>query len=425
MHILFLSHYYPPEVNAPASRTSEHCREWVAAGHRVTVLTCAPNHPAGQLYSGYRNRLFQREMMDGVEVIRVWTWIAANRGFLLRTLNYVSYMIGATLALIRLKRPDIVVSTSPQFFCGLTGYIVKILRRVPWVLEVRDIWPESIVTVGAMKKGRLTLFLEWLERFAYRRANAIVALTDSFKSHIAERCGDPDKIFIIKNGVDLRLFNRVTAADEAKSTLGFENKFIAAYVGTHGMAHGLSSVLDAALLTADCSRILYLFVGDGAERQSLMKRAQELQLSNVRFLGQLPKADMPTIWSATDVSLIVLSRNELFRTVLPSKMFEAMAMACPIVLGVEGEAEALLNEAQAGIAVTPEDALELATAVRRLADEPSTVQQFGENGLSFVTANFDRTKLAARYVEVLKSVAASPNRSRLKSNNALKAVDKQ
>ena len=423
MYILFLSHYYPPEVNAPASRTSEHCREWVRAGHRVTVVTCAPNHPAGRLYPGYRNRLFQRETIDGVDVVRVWTWIAANKGFLHRTINYFSYMFGSTLALLRLQRPDVIVSTSPQFFCGLTGFIAKRLRRVPWVLEIRDIWPESIVTVGAMKKGRLTLFLEWLERTAYRNADRIVSVTDSFKSHIADRCGDPEKIVVIKNGVNLRLFHKTISASQAKRDLGFEDKFVAAYVGTHGMAHGLNTVLDAAQMTAEDMRIQYLFVGDGAEREALMQRANQLRLQNVCFLGQLPKADMPTVWSATDASLIVLRRDDLFKTVLPSKMFEAMAMACPIVLGVEGEAKALLDAANAGIAVEPENAVEVANAVRRLADQPDTVERLGKQGQAHVKANFDRTKLAARYVQVLESLVLANTTAQTAAGNAPNATE--
>jgi glycosyltransferase involved in cell wall biosynthesis len=407
MRILFLSHYYSPEVNAPASRTSEHCREWARAGHEVTVLTCAPNHPAGKLYDGYRNRLFQRETIDGVEVIRVWTFIAANEGFFLRTLNYLSYMIAATFALPWLKRPDVVVSTSPQFFCGLTGLIAKVLRGVPWVLEIRDIWPESIVTVGAMRNGPAIRFLEWLERSAYRRADRIIAVTDSFVEHIAKRCGDAAKIDVIKNGVDLALFQRVAAPDEAKHALGLEGKLVAAYVGTHGLAHGLDIILEAARLTALETGIVYVTVGDGAERARLAARAAEMGLENVRILGQLPKKDMPAVWSATDVSLILLRRDELFKKVLPSKMFEAMGMSCPIVLGVEGEARELLQSASAGVAITPESAAELAAAVRRLAANPALARSFGVRGSKFVREHFDRAKLAKRYAEVLGEVVAT------------------
>ena len=404
MRILFFSHYYPPEVNAPASRTSEHCRAWVKAGHDVTVITCAPNHPSGKLHPGYANKWRQSETIDGVRVVRVWTYLAANEGFLRRTLNYVSYMLTATLAAWRETKPDVVVSTSPQFFCGLAGLLARASRRVPWVLEIRDLWPESIVTVGAMKKGLAVRMLERIEALAYRRANHIVCVTDSFVTHIAAR-GGAGKITVIKNGADLSLFKREPSAADIKARYGLGGRFVAAYVGTHGMAHGLDTVLDAAVLLKDDPRIGFLLVGDGAERGRLVERARSLGLDNVRIVGQLPKASMPAVWTATDASLIHLRRDPLFRTVLPSKMFEAMAMRCPIVLGVEGEAKELLDAAGAGIAMTPGSAAELAAAVVRLAGDKALCDSLGASGEAFVRVNFDRARLAARYVDLLGEVA--------------------
>ena len=401
MRILFFSHYYPPEVNAPASRTHEHCLAWAKAGHDVTVVTCAPNHPTGKLYSGYRNRLFQRELVEGVEVIRIWTYLAANEGFFRRTLNYISYMVSATLAMPLFKRPDVVISTSPQFMCGLTGLIAKWLLRAPWVFEIRDIWPESIVTVGVMRKGLLVRFLERLERLGYRRADRIVAVTDSFVPHIAERCGDAVKIDVIKNGVDLRLFSGEGSPEEAKRALGLEGKSVAAYVGTLGMAHGLDTVLDAARLTANDRRIAWVLVGDGAERRRLVERAAAESLRNVHILGQRPKSDMPMVWAATDFSMILLRRNDLFKKVLPSKIFEAMGMRRPIVLGVEGEAKELLDTAGAGIAITPESAEELAQAIVNLADDRELAVRLGCQGGAYVREHYDRVKLAEHYLDVL------------------------
>lgn len=404
MRIVFFSHYYPPEVNAPASRTSEHCRIWAKAGHEVTVITCAPNHPAGKIYPGHTNRLFQSEMVHGVRVVRVWTYLAANEGFTKRTLNYLSYMFSASLAMLRMPRPDVYVSTSPQFFCGLTGLVAKNLKRRPWVLEIRDLWPESIVTVGAMRKGVGTRILEWLERLAYRKADHIVAVTDSFVAHIAERCQAASKITVIKNGVDLTLFNHGTPGTDMKAKLGLEGRFVAAYVGTHGMAHGLDTILDAASLLQGDPRIGFVLVGDGAERTRLMARAKSMGLNNLRILGQLPKHSMPDVWSATDASLIVLKDSETFTKVLPSKMFEAMAMNCPIVLGVRGEAKVLLEQAGAGIAVTPECPQELAKAVVSLCDNRELARRFGEKGCAYVTEHFDRTRLAERYLNSLQVV---------------------
>ncbi len=407
MHILVFCHYYPPEVNAPASRTSEHCRIWAEQGHEVTVITCAPNHPRGVIYPGYKNKFFQREEIDGVQVIRVWSYLAANAGFARRISNYLSYMVTALFAVPRVKRPDVILSTSPQFFCGLAGMFAKWMRRVPWVFEVRDLWPESIVSVGAMKKGFAIRRLEGLEKLAYNQADHIVSVTDSFGPHIEERLKRPKSISVIKNGVNFSLFAKANDEEQVKDRFGLRGRFIAAYVGTHGMAHGLDTILNAAEILKDDSRIGFLLVGDGAERERLLKRAADLQLKNVQIVGQLPKSDMPAVWSVTDASLIVLRKSDTFKKALPSKMFEAMAMECPIVLGVEGEAKALLDDAKAGIAITPESATELANAVRTLADNEKLSSELGRNGLKHVRMHFDRAKLALSYLSVFEQVLGS------------------
>lgn len=404
MRILFLTHYYPPEVNAPASRTTEHCKAWVKGGHEVTVVTCAPNHPKGEIFPGYRNKLYQSEILDGIRVIRLWTLLAANEGFFRRILNYTSYLTAVVFALPFVGRHDIVISTSPQFFCGLAGFFAKIFKRIPWVLEIRDLWPESITSVGAMKQGMATRFLEWLEKFAYRRATHIVSVTQSFVPHIAERCGDATKISVIKNGVDLSRFTRSADTANAKQRYGLEGKFVTAYVGTHGMAHGLDTILRAADTLRNSKDIVFLMVGDGAERAKLQKKAQDDGLDNVRILGQLPKEEMPSIWAATDVSLILLRKNDLFKKVIPSKMFEAMAMQCPIILGVEGEARDILLEAGAGVAIEPENSDDLVAAVERLAGDDALASGFRQSGLKHVTSQYDRSKLAHRFETLLEEL---------------------
>lgn len=407
MKILVLTHYYPPEVNAPASRLSEHARVWAQAGHDVTVVTCVPNHPTGRAYPGYRNRLWQEEERDGVRVIRLWTWLAANEGFLPRISNYVSYLLSVLVWMWRLPKADVVLSTSPQFFCGLAGWLLK-RRRRPWVLEIRDLWPESIVTVGAMKRGAAIKLLEAIERFAYRQADLVVSVTDGFVPHIRARRGD-GPIAVVKNGVDLTTFSTPDAAAEAefRAAHGLSGKFVAAYVGTHGMAHKLDTVLEAAELLRDRSDIAFLLVGDGAERERLVGEVAARGLSNVVMLAQQPKSAMPGIWAASDAALVLLRRVDTFKTVIPSKMFEAMAMACPMVLGVEGEAKALMEAGGAGIAITPESAQELAAAVTRLADDPAVAAQLGDSGRSFVAREFDRRVLADRLLTEMQALVAA------------------
>lgn len=407
MKILVLTHYYPPEVNAPASRLSEHARVWAQAGHDVTVVTCVPNHPTGRAYPGYRNRLWQEEERDGVRVIRLWTWLAANEGFLPRISNYVSYLLSVLLWMWRLPNADVVLSTSPQFFCGLAGWLLKRKRR-PWVLEIRDLWPESIVTVGAMKRGAAIKLLEAIERFAYRKTDLVVSVTDGFVPHIRERRG-AGPIAVVKNGVDLTTFTTPDAAAETefRAAHGLTGKFVAAYVGTHGMAHKLDTVLEAAELLRDRSDIAFLLVGDGAERERLVAEVTARGLSNVVMLSQQPKSAMPGIWAASDAALVLLRRVDTFKTVIPSKMFEAMAMACPMIMGVEGEAKALMEAGGAGIAITPESAQELAAAVTRLADDPAFAAQLGESGRSFVAREFDRRVLAERLLGEMQALVAA------------------
>lgn len=403
MRILFLSHYFPPEVNAPASRTWEHCKEWVKNGHQVTVVTCAPNHPRGAVFSGYRNKLFQRESVDGIDVVRMWTFITANEGFLKRTINYVSYMVAAILVVPFLPRTDVVLSTSPQFFNGLAGYFVSRMKRAPWVLEIRDLWPESIFAVGAIKNRWVIKSLESLEMFAYRAADRIVPVTDAFKRYMVNKGVDARKIDVIKNGVDLCFYKPLDGANSLAPLLELDGEFVASYVGTHGMAHGLDVVLYAAKRLQHRTDIVFLMVGDGADRKRLLALKDELKLDNVIMLDQLAKEYMPMLWDLSDVSLVLLKKSDLFKTVIPSKIFESMAMKKAIVMGVEGEAQEIVEAAQSGICFEPGNADAMAAAVLALRDDAQRCAALGENGRKFVATYYDRSVLAQNYEVVLES----------------------
>jgi glycosyltransferase involved in cell wall biosynthesis len=409
MHILFLSHYFPPEVNAPASRTSEHCRQWVADGDDVTVVTCVPNHPHGKIYPGFRNRLYQKSIWHGVELVRVLTYITPNEGFAKRTANYVLYMVAATIASLFVRRLDVVVSTSPQFFNGLAGYLVAAMRRVPWILEIRDLWPESILELGAIKNRWLISALQAMARFAYRNADHIVVVTDAFRQHLLDMGIDDGKITVIKNGVDLTLFKAGERDAAFLASIGMANRFIASYIGTHGMAHGLETVLEAANILRDDPGIGFLMVGDGADKQRLLARRDELGLKNVVMLDQQGREAMPGIWAATDASLIVLRDKPVFTTVIPSKMFETMAMATPIVLGVGGESRQIVERAGAGLCIPPEDAQALADAILSLSRNPALAASLGASGQQFVTQHHDRVVLARRLAGQMHVVAGGHN----------------
>lgn len=410
MKILFLTDNFPPERNAPATRTYEHTVEWVRAGHQVTVITTAPNFPEGRLFDGYRNAWRSEESMEGIRVIRVKTYITANEGFLKRTLDYVSFMVTGGFAALFQPRPDVVVTTSPQFFCAMAGWIVTRLRRLPWVFELRDLWPASIVAVGAMNRSRLIRLLERIELRMYRDADAVVSVTQPFKADLARRGIDPAKIDVVLNGVDLSRYQPMPKDESLLDQFDLRGKFVAGYLGTHGMAHALDKVADAATILRDRSDIVFLFAGAGARRAELEATVRVRQLTNVRLIPSQPKAMMARLWSVHDLALIPLRDQELFTTVIPSKIFEAMAMGIPILISVpEGEATSLIRTTACGVLVPPENPQALADAVVRLAEKPDERVQFRAAGLAAASL-YSRGKQAALMLRVLETVSGK-NRS--------------
>ena len=401
MKILFLTHYFPPEVNAPATRTYEHCKEWIKKGHEVTVVTCVPNHPKGKVYPDYKNKIYQKEIIDGINVVRLWTYVTANEGFIKRTLNYISYMIAVVFSIPFLPKHDVVISTSPQFFCGLSGFFVKIFRRKPWIIEIRDLWPESIVAVGAIKNKWIIKVLEYLEKVVYTQSDHIVPVTDAFKLYMLKKGVPENKITVIKNGVDLSFY--VPGSVEKTPEYGKElmNKFVASYVGTHGMAHHLETILEAAEMLKDRDDVIFLMVGHGAEKDRLLQLKENKNINNVMMLDQQDKRKMPLLWALSDVSLVLLKKSDLFKTVIPSKIFESMAMKKPIILGVEGEVKGMIEEGECGITIEPENAKELAEAIVILADNKDIYNKYAENGRQYVEAYYDRISLANKFEDIM------------------------
>jgi glycosyltransferase involved in cell wall biosynthesis len=402
MHILFLTHYFPPEVNAPASRTYENTKRWVRAGHQVTVITCAPNHPNGVVYPGYENKWRQWDEQDGVRVLRVKTYLSANKGVANRSLNYFSYLLSATAFCRHVKNVDLVVSTSPQFFCGLSGYFVSRRHGCPWVVEIRDLWPESIHAVGAVRGRGLIGLLERVELFLYQKPDHIVALTAAFKSHMVAKGIAPNKIDIVTNGADLERFKPLSKQNAFRTQHNLEGKFVASYVGTHGMAHCLETVLQAARLLEGNPEIQFVLVGDGAERENLLKKKAEMGLNNVLMLPQQKKELVPEILAASDACLVLLRKTELFKTVIPSKIFEAMAMERPIILGVDGESRRIVEGSGSGIFIEPENAERLAERVVELWQDKPRAEAIGRTGGFFVRERYDRDRLAGDYLLVLQ-----------------------
>ena len=407
MHILFLTDNFPPEGNAPASRTFEHAREWIKLGHAVTVITCAPNFPEGKLFEGYRNKWYQREIMDGIDVVRVKTYITANEGFARRILDYISFGVMGGIAGLFQKRPDVIVSTSPQFFCACGAWVLSVVRCKPWVFELRDIWPASIPAVGAMKKGMLIHLLEKLELFLYRRADRIVSVTNSFRTELIARGINGDKIDVVLNGVDLSAYAPVSAKDEGLAAeYNLNGKFVVGYLGTHGLAQALDRVLESAALLQGNGNIRFLFAGGGAERKKLEHMALERHLSNVVMMPRQPKAMMPAVWSLCDVALISLRDTPLFTKVIPSKIFEAMGMGLPIVISCPGgEATGIIESTGSGVVVPPENTEALADCVLALYNDRERLSHLAQASAGAAKI-YDRKGQARLMLSSLKSAAS-------------------
>ncbi len=405
MHILFLSDNFPPEVNAPASRTFEHCREWVKAGHQVTIITCAPNFPQGKVYKGYCNRIWQTEMMDGIRVVRVWSYITANEGIFKRILDYSSYMVSAILASPFVRGPDLVVATSPLLFTACAGYVVSRMKHIPFVFELRDMWPESIKAVGAMKDSLIIRFLERLEMFLYHRAAKIVSVTDSFKRILTKRGIDPTKIEVVTNGVDLSRFQPRPRDVELEARFDLEGKFVAGYLGTHGMAHALETVLEAAAKSREMAEdnLRFILLGDGARKTALIEKAQDMGLDNVIFIDSVPKEEVARYWSILDVSIIHLKKTDLFKTVVPSKLFESMGMGIPVLHGVAGESAEIVQEENVGIVFEPENEHKLCESLFQLKKNQVLYEKLRSNCLR-AAQKYERQKLARRMLQILEEL---------------------
>lgn len=416
MHILFLSHYFVPENNAPAARVHGMAKEWARLGQRVTVLTGAPNVPAGVVYEGYRNRLYQEEWIDGIRTARVWTYLAANRGRVRRGLNFLSYMAAAGAAGSALRpRADVVIATSPQFFAGWAGVPVSRAHGAPFVLEIRDIWPDSITAVGALKEGRVIRALEGLERALYDAADHIVAVGEGYRQNMIRKGVPAAKIDVVTNGVDADLFTPRPADAALRERLGFTpGTFVVTFAGTIGMASGLEVALGAARRLKEQGRddVAFLLIGDGAVRADLETQARAQGLDNVVFTGLMPRAALADYLASSDACLVHFRKQELFSTILPSKFFEDAAMQKPILLGFEGDARAMLTEADCGIAFEPGNDAELAAAAVRLAGDRAECSRLGANGRRYVLERFDRRRLAHEYLEILERVRADYRRGR-------------
>ena len=422
MKILYISQYFPPEMGAPAARAAELARHWTRAGHEVSVLTGFPNHPTGIVPPEWRSRLRRlthHEKVGSADVYRTWLWPLPNRKSHERVRNYASFCVSAAVRGLRLPRPEVVIASSPQLLVALAGWWLAFTRRVPFVFEVRDLWPESLTAVGVGSEDSLLhKALAGIAGFLYARADRVVVVAPAFREHLMKHWRVPaEKIAVVENGVEEDLFAPAhPAANNAlRQELGVERKFLVCYIGTMGNAHGLETLLDAALqLKHERPDVQFCLVGEGAEKERIVALAQSHRVTNVSFLDQQPREKIPAFISASDACLVLLKKAEVFKTVIPTKMLEFMSCARPVILGVDGQARQILEQARAGLAIEPENAQALVQAIKQLADDPSFAHTLGKKGREYILRSFSRRHTAEKYIHVLNELVTGQQTPDLK-----------
>jgi glycosyltransferase involved in cell wall biosynthesis len=406
LRILVLTDRFTPEIAAPSFRLMEHAKVWRELGHEVAVVTCVPNFPRGRAFPGYRNLWFQEEVLEGIRVLRVWSYLAANEGTVRRTLDYVSYMVSAVLQHRRYPDVDVVLASSPPFFVAMAGWALARARRCPWVFEIRDLWPASIRAVG-VSAGRGLALIERAELGLYRDADRVLALTHAFRDDLVSRGIDEEKIDVVTNGVDAEVFHPGAVAFDARERLGVpRSAFLAGYLGTVGLAHGLRTLLDVAERLRGESDVRLLLMGEGAQRRSLEEEAARRGLSHVIFRDFAPHHEIPSYLAALDASIVHLRPDPVFRTVIPSKIFESMAMGVPLVMAVEGESARVVAEAGAGLCVPSGDAAAIAAALLQLRADPVRREGMRRRGMESVRARYARRRLAEAALQTLERAHA-------------------
>lgn len=403
-------HQYYLTAGAPGgSRFNEFARFWCEAGHEVTVITGMVNYTTGEAPPQYKGRWIVREKDGPVDVWRCWVPPTYQAGKLGRSLGYFGWVASAATAALRIPKPDVVIATSPPLTASLPAYLAARLpwRDVPWVFEIRDLWPESVIGPGMLSaESPITKALYGLERFACTHADTVNVLTPAFRENLIARGLVPDaRIAFVPNGADVRLFNPGPRDNDARRRFGWGDRTVALYAGAHGVANALTQLIDAAALLKDRKDILLATVGDGNERAVLTQRARERGVDNFVMHGAQPKDAMPDIVNACDIGVAVLQRKEMFKTVYPNKVFDYMACERPTVIGIDGVARSLVcDQARAGLFAEPEDPRAIADAIVKLADAPALRAEMGARGRQWVLENATRDALAQRYLDVLEGL---------------------
>lgn len=406
--ILIVTDRYVPEVSAASTRLHAHATRWAMAGHDVHVLTCVPNFPRGVPFAGYVNTWHQSEMLDGVTIHRIKTYMSPNVGKYRRALDYFSFPLAVRLIAGRIPVPDVIVASSPPITVALAAQHLARRFRKPWVFEVRDLWPASIRAVGAAKGGILSL-IEKYELALYRKAAATIVLTESFFTDITARGIAQGKIHVVTNGVDLEPFRAAPGKVAARTELDVpQDKFVVGFVGTVGLAQGAATFAKAAEQLRHRSDIQFICWGEGAARPQVMAMAAEKELRNIEFRDFLPSEKVPTILATLDVATVLLKNDPLFETVIPSKIFELLAANLPIAACVQGESRRLIERSGGGSCVDPEDHRALAQLIVQYADTPALTAACAHAGHAFVAGTYSRDRLASDALNVILNAIQRP-----------------
>lgn len=405
MKIVVICHYFPPEIGAPSARIYEMAKYWVALGNEVHIITCFPNHPTGIIPPKYKGKRYACEQMDGIHVHRNYVYATPNKGFIKKTIGHISFMFSSVFfSMNKIDGPEVIITSSPTFFSIFAGYFFSKVKNAPFVLEIRDLWPAAMIELGVMKKGLLTDILEKMELFFYRKCKKLIMVTNSFKNNVIDRGIDEKKVCVITNGVNQDLFYPRKKKEELMDTYKLNGKFVVSYVGAHGISQNLTTILKVAKALIGCKDIQFLFIGEGAEKEELMKIAEELEITNVSFLDCQPKEIVPELYCISDICLIPLKNIELFQTFIPSKMFEILACGIPIVASLEGEAADILNESKAALVVKPDNVEEIKAAILKLYTDNDLYYELKKNGPSFVACNYSRKILAEKYLNIITNL---------------------
>ena len=401
MHLTILSQYYPPEVGAPQNRLSHLASQFIEAGHEVTVLTAMPNYPAGKIHDGYGG-LLKRETQEGIRIIRTFIYPSQSAALLPRLLSYFSFVLSSALfGTFLLSCSDILLVESPPLFLGMSGIWLSRIKRARLIFNVSDLWPESAVRVGVIRKNSLAHRLgKTLESFFYRHAWLITGQSKTILEDIQQRF-PAQKTRLLSNGADTNRFRPKNHTKAARARLTSANEFVVLYAGLHGLAQGLDQILDAAEKLHRESDFRFVFVGDGPHKKKLELRAREANTTNVTFLDSRPSTEMPELWAAADLIVVPLGMH--IPGAVPSKLYEAMACGRPIILIARGEAAEVVERYKAGIVVAPGEVSKLVRAIRALRRNPDLGSTLSRNARIAAVEHFDRRDIAQAFIQFAES----------------------